>query len=100
MLVLSRKPGERILIGDEVSVTIVRIGPNTVRLGIDAPRSMNIVPFTESPRREKAIVAGSIPTNVARPNKPGRIAVSPAPKLIMSKEITGKRRKTSTAQAP
>lgn len=43
MLVLSRKPGERILIGDEVSVTIVRIGPNTVRLGIDAPRSMNIV---------------------------------------------------------
>ncbi|MBM84291.1 MAG: carbon storage regulator [Planctomycetaceae bacterium] len=43
MLVLSRKPGERILIGDEVSVTIVRIGPNTVRLGIDAPRNMNIV---------------------------------------------------------
>lgn len=43
MLVLSRKPGERILIGDNVAVTIVRIGPNTVRLGIDAPRDMNIV---------------------------------------------------------
>ncbi len=43
MLVLSRKPGERILIGDNVSVTIVRVGPNTVRLGIDAPREMNIV---------------------------------------------------------
>jgi carbon storage regulator len=43
MLVLSRKPGERILIGDTVSVTIVRIGPNSVRLGIDAPREMNIV---------------------------------------------------------
>ena len=43
MLVLSRKPGERILIGAEITVTIVRIGPNTVRLGIDAPRSMNIV---------------------------------------------------------
>ena len=43
MLVLSRKPGERILIGDEIKVTIVRIGPNTVRLGIDAPREMNIV---------------------------------------------------------
>lgn len=43
MLVLSRKPGERILIGDNVTVTIVRIGPNTVRLGIDAPREMNIV---------------------------------------------------------
>lgn len=43
MLVLSRKPGEKILIGDKVQVTIVRIGPNTVRLGIDAPRDMNIV---------------------------------------------------------
>lgn len=43
MLVLSRKPGERIMIGDDVTVTIVRIGPNTVRLGIDAPRQMNIV---------------------------------------------------------
>ena len=43
MLVLSRKPGEKILIGDEVTVTIVRIGPNTVRIGIEAPRNMNIV---------------------------------------------------------
>lgn len=43
MLVLSRKPGEKILIGENVTITIVRIGPNTVRLGIDAPRDMNIV---------------------------------------------------------
>lgn len=43
MLVLSRKPGERIMIGDDVTVTIVRIGPNNVRIGIEAPRTMNIV---------------------------------------------------------
>ena len=43
MLVLSRKPGERILIGDNVTVTIVRIGPNNVRLGFEAPRELNIV---------------------------------------------------------
>jgi carbon storage regulator len=43
MLVLSRKPGERIMIGNDVTVTIVRIGPNTVRLGIDAPSHLNIV---------------------------------------------------------
>jgi carbon storage regulator len=43
MLVLSRKPGERIYIGENITVTIVRIGPNNVRLGIDAPRDLNIV---------------------------------------------------------
>lgn len=43
MLILSRKPGEKILIGEDVTVTIVRIGPNTVRVGIEAPRTMNIV---------------------------------------------------------
>lgn len=43
MLVLSRKPGERILIGGNITVAIVRIGPNNVRLGIEAPREMNIV---------------------------------------------------------
>ena len=43
MLVLSRRTGERILIGDDVAITVVRIGPNSVRIGIEAPRSMNIV---------------------------------------------------------
>ena len=43
MLVLSRKNSERILIGDDVAITIVRIGPNSVRIGIEAPKAMNIV---------------------------------------------------------
>lgn len=43
MLVLSRKPSEVIHIGDHVKVTVVRIGPNNVRIGIDAPRDMNVV---------------------------------------------------------
>lgn len=43
MLVLSRKPGESIHIGENVKLTIVRIGPNTVRVGIEAPRELNIV---------------------------------------------------------
>jgi carbon storage regulator len=43
MLVLSRKVGERILVGDHVIVTVVRIGPNSVRLGIEAPKDQNIV---------------------------------------------------------
>lgn len=43
MLVLSRKPSERIRIGDDVTITIVRIGPNAVKVGIDAPKSLPIV---------------------------------------------------------
>ena len=43
MLVLSRKPGERILVGEDVKITVIRIGPNSVRIGIDAPGHLNIV---------------------------------------------------------
>lgn len=43
MLVLSRKAGERILIGDQVVVTIVRVAPNGVRIGIEAPPEMVVV---------------------------------------------------------
>jgi carbon storage regulator len=42
VLVLARKPGERILVGTDIVITVVRIGPNTVRLGIEAPGHMNI----------------------------------------------------------
>ncbi len=43
MLVLSRKKSERILIGDDIAVTVVRIGPSGVRIGIDAPRHVSII---------------------------------------------------------
>jgi carbon storage regulator len=43
MLVLSRKVGERILIGDEISVTVVRITGGGVRIGVEAPPEMPVV---------------------------------------------------------
>jgi carbon storage regulator len=43
MLVLSRKVGERILIGDRVTVTVVRISGGGVRLGIEAPPEMAVI---------------------------------------------------------
>jgi len=43
MLVLSRKAGESINIGEDIVLTVVRIGPNSVRLGIQAPKEVNIV---------------------------------------------------------
>ncbi len=43
MLVVSRKVGERILIGDKITVTVVKIGNSGVRIGIEAPREMAVV---------------------------------------------------------
>lgn len=43
MLVLSRKVGERILIGDNISVTVVRVTGGGVRIGIEAPAEMPVI---------------------------------------------------------
>jgi carbon storage regulator len=43
MLVLSRKVGERIRIGDAVTVTVVRVTGGGVRLGIEAPAEMPVI---------------------------------------------------------
>jgi carbon storage regulator len=43
VLVLTRKIGERILIGDKISVTIVKIGHGAVRIGVEAPPEMAVV---------------------------------------------------------
>lgn len=43
MLVLSRKIDERILIGDDIEITVLKIKGNTVRLGIKADGKYKIV---------------------------------------------------------
>lgn len=43
MLVLSRRVGERIQIGDQVVVTVVRIGAGVVRIGVEAPDEMVVM---------------------------------------------------------
>ncbi|MBQ4143257.1 MAG: carbon storage regulator [Thermoguttaceae bacterium] len=43
MLVLSRKTGDRILIGNDIAITIVRVVQGTVRVGIEAPSDVEII---------------------------------------------------------
>lgn len=43
MLVLSRKVGERVWIGDNIAVTIVKVSGNGVRIGIEAPTELPVV---------------------------------------------------------
>ena len=42
MLVLSRKNSEEVLVGDDIRLRILSIRGNTVRIGIEAPRSVSI----------------------------------------------------------
>jgi carbon storage regulator len=43
MLVLSRKVGERLLIGDQIAITVVRIQGGSVRIGVEAPPHLAVV---------------------------------------------------------
>ncbi len=42
MLVLSRKTDEKVVIGDEIVVTVIEVRGDTVKLGIDAPMDVKI----------------------------------------------------------
>lgn len=42
MLALTRKPGERIVIGDNIVITVVDIKGENIRLAIDAPKEIKI----------------------------------------------------------
>ena len=43
MLVLSRKPGERIYIGTDICVTVLEMKRHAVRLGIEAPVNVGVM---------------------------------------------------------
>jgi len=40
MLILTRRVGERLMIGDDISVTVLGVKGNQVRIGVDAPSSV------------------------------------------------------------
>ncbi|MEE2684725.1 MAG: carbon storage regulator [Planctomycetota bacterium] len=53
MLVLSRKERQRIRLGDNITVTIVRLSGDQVRLGIDAPRDVRVLREELEPHDER-----------------------------------------------
>lgn len=74
MLVLTRKLQETIHIGDNITITIVRIQGNTVRVGIEAPGDVRVVRGEVAARDEAElaaaqaeILAATPPTTAPRP---------------------------------
>ena len=86
MLVLTRRNGESIVIGNEVSVTVVEVRGDQVRLGISAPRSVQVYReevYREIERQNAQAVAdaGQARSVIDRglPHRPGRTGGAPRP---------------------
>ena len=56
MLILTRRVGETLMIGDEVTVTVLGVKGNQVRIGVNAPRDVAVhrEEIYERIKREKA----------------------------------------------
>ena len=68
MLQLTRKPGQTIVIGDDIRVQVIQIAGGAVRIGIDAPRSVTIYreEIWDAVREENAAAsqAGDLPAGL------------------------------------
>jgi carbon storage regulator len=42
MLILTRRVGETLIIGDDITVTVLVVKGNQVRLGVDAPKEVSV----------------------------------------------------------
>jgi len=73
MLKLTRRPGERVVIGEDVFVTVLEISGQTARLGIEAPEGVSIyreeiwVSVKEENRAAASASADALPTDLAPP---------------------------------
>ena len=67
MLVLTRKPNQAIVIGDDIRVVVVSVARDQVRLGIEAPREVSVhraevyEEIKSGERRPKKAAAGGSP---------------------------------------
>jgi carbon storage regulator len=92
MLVMSRREGDTILIGDDVEIVITHIGRSRVKVGIRAPRTVPIMAREMKLVRDENLVAAAHPpssvtlgTLLARLNSlaPIQGSVGPPDKVIV-----------------
>ena len=65
MLILSRRPGESLTIGDDVVVTVIGVSGNQIRLGITAPREVRVLreEIHKAMREENQAAANALDSN-------------------------------------
>jgi carbon storage regulator len=72
VLIITRKPGEKIMLGDDVVVHVMEIVGNSVRVGIQAPRSLPVYreEIWDAVRKENQAAAKAAPEALAPPTRP------------------------------
>ncbi len=72
MLIVTRRAGEKIMLGDDIVVEVMEIAGNTVRIGIQAPRSLPVYreEIWDVVRAENRAAAQSAPVTLPEPVKP------------------------------
>jgi carbon storage regulator len=65
MLILTRRPGESLTIGDDVVVTVVGVSGNQIRLGITAPQEVRVLraEIHKGTREENQVAANALDSN-------------------------------------
>lgn len=72
MLNITRKVGEKIIIGEDVVLEVMEVSGSSVRIGIRAPRSVPVYreEIWDSVRAENAAAAQTTPTRLPEPPRP------------------------------
>jgi carbon storage regulator len=72
MLIITRKPGEKIMLGDDVVVHVMEIVGNSVRVGIQAPRSLPVYreEIWDAVRQENEAASQAAPEAFPAPVRP------------------------------
>jgi carbon storage regulator len=68
MLIITRRPGEKIVLGDDIVVTVMEISGQTARIGIDAPRDLSVYreEIWAAVKEENEAAASSVPDELPR----------------------------------
>jgi carbon storage regulator len=75
MLIITRRPGEKIMVGDDVVVEVIEVSGSSVRIGIAAPKSIPVyreeiyVAVQAENRAAAASEVGQLPEDLPAPSK-------------------------------
>jgi carbon storage regulator len=69
MLIITRRPGEKVMVGEDIVFHVMEIVGNSVRVGIEAPRSVPVYreEIWNAVREENRAAADATPTDLPEP---------------------------------